>query len=224
MDHWKKSYSSLKLLSKKITAIDEKRGILDILFPSTQRQLIIELPHYDYLRGRVFVDDLKDVIEETPMDFSIYHLILVLYQDFLNQVKKGFKPPKQADDAAAPYKNLASFFLSSKRRYLERPAEEKRVLTQVKENLFSFITTIEESPVQSYQNQPKTAQLTLRMREEDIYRGEVFLHDISAHMDDEYLTIENLIVILYLDFMNRIKVSGNSTTAMQAIIDNFENL
>ncbi|MGE8081364.1 hypothetical protein [Peribacillus loiseleuriae] len=224
MDPWKKSYSSLKLLSKKITTIDEKRGILDILFPSTLRQLIIELPHYDYLRGRVFVDDLKDVIEETPVDFSIYHLILVLYHDFLNQVKKGFKPLKPTDDTSTPYKNLASFFLSSKRRYLERPVEEKRVLTQVKENLFSFVTTIEESTVQSYQNKPKTAELTIRMREEDIYRGEVFLHDISTHMDDECLTIEDLIVILYLDFMNRIKESGNSKAAMQAIIDNFENL
>ncbi|MEX6702744.1 hypothetical protein ABS315_24625 [Peribacillus frigoritolerans] len=40
---------------------------------------------------------------------------------------------------------------------------------------------------------------------------------------DEELPIEGLLVILFMDFLKRIKEKGNSSQAMKAILFNFED-
>ncbi|MEY9870361.1 hypothetical protein ABIE66_005867 [Peribacillus sp. B2I2] len=54
----------------------------------------------------------------------------------------------------------------------------------------------------------KRAEDTLRIKESEIYRGEVFLHDISPYLIDVELTVEDLLVILFMDFLKRIKEKG----------------
>ncbi|MFE5430710.1 hypothetical protein [Peribacillus simplex] len=40
---------------------------------------------------------------------------------------------------------------------------------------------------------------------------------------DEELKVEDLLVILFMDFLKRIKEKGNSSLAMKAILLNFED-
>ncbi|MEE3956056.1 hypothetical protein [Peribacillus frigoritolerans] len=96
---------------------------------------------------------------------------------------------------------------------------EKRVLKQVTTNLFSFEQREEEIEVTS---EEKLAEITLRIKESEISRGEVFLHDISPYLMDEEFTVEDLLVILFMDFLQRIKVKGNSSQVMKAILLSFE--
>ncbi|MGW8428890.1 hypothetical protein ACWGJQ_26165 [Peribacillus simplex] len=72
-------------------------------------------------------------------------------------------------------------------------------------------------------SEEKRAEITLRIKESEIYRGEIFLHDISPYLMDEELTVEDLLVILFMDFLKRIKEKGNSSQAMKAILWNFED-
>ncbi|MCQ6275906.1 hypothetical protein JMM81_13210 [Bacillus sp. V3B] len=172
------------------------------------RYLKIEIPYYEYLRGEVFVEDIKDLFEEAQ-DLTLYHLIVLLYFDFLGQVKKGTK-----------YEQLCPFLISSKKKYLDQPTVQKRVLKQVTPHLLSFEQREEEIEVTS---QEKKAEITLRVKESEIYRGEIFLHDSSPYLMDEELTVEDLLVILFLDFLQSVKEKGNSTQVMKTILVNFEN-
>ena len=72
-------------------------------------------------------------------------------------------------------------------------------------------------------SEEKRAEITLRIKESEIYRGEIFLDYISPFLIDEELTVENLIVILFMDFLQRVKEKGNSTQVMKSILLNFEN-
>ncbi|MGW8425474.1 hypothetical protein ACWGJQ_08260 [Peribacillus simplex] len=49
----------------------------------------------------------------------------------------------------------------------------------------------------------KRAEITFRIKESEIYRGEVFLHDISPYLMDEELKVEDFLVILFMDFLKR---------------------
>lgn len=205
----KKSYSQFNLLSNKLLyGTKVKKGFFDYFLPK-YRYLQIEVPYYEFLRGEVFVEDMKDLFEEAPQNLSLYHLIALLYFDFLEQVKKGAK-----------YEQLCPFLISSKKKFLERQMIEKRVLKQVTTNLFSFEQREEEIEVTT---EEKRAEITLRIKESEIYRGEVFLHDISPYLMDEELKVEDLLVILFMDFLKRIKEKGNSSQAMKAILLNFED-
>ncbi|MFK9119555.1 hypothetical protein ACJEBK_22125 [Peribacillus frigoritolerans] len=205
----KKSYSQFSLLSNKLLyGTKEKKGFFDYLLPK-YRYLQIEVPYYEFLRGEVFVEDMKDLFEEAPQNLSLYHLIALLYFDFLEQVKKGAK-----------YDEICPFLISSKKKFLERPMVQKRVLKQLTSNLFSFEQREEEIEVTS---EEKRAEITLRIKESEIYRGEVFLHDISPYMKGEELTVEDLLVILFMDFLQSIKEKGNSSQVMKAILLNYED-
>jgi hypothetical protein len=68
-----------------------------------------------------------------------------------------------------------------------------------------------------------TVEITLRIKESEIYRGEVFLHDISPFLMSEEITVEEILVILYMDFLQRVKEKGNSIQVMKNILLNFEN-
>ncbi|MEE3955909.1 hypothetical protein [Peribacillus frigoritolerans] len=205
----KKSYSQFSLLSNKLLyGTKEKKGFFDYLLPK-YRYLQIEVPYYEFLRGEVFVEDMKDLFEEAPQNISLYHLIALLYFDFLEQVKKGAK-----------YEQICPFLISSKKKFLERPMVQKRVLKQLTSNLFSFEQREEEIEVTS---EEKRAEITLRIKESELYRGEVFLHDISPYMRGEELTVEDLLVILFMDFLQSIKEKGNSSQVMKAILLNYED-
>ncbi|NCT39946.1 hypothetical protein GTW56_29920 [Bacillus sp. EB93] len=102
----KKSYSQFSLLSNKLLyGTKEKKGFFDYLLPK-YRYLQIEVPYYEFLRGEVFVEDMKDLFEEAPQNLSLYHLIALLYFDFLEQVKKGAK-----------YEQICPFLISSKKNF-----------------------------------------------------------------------------------------------------------
>lgn len=211
MESWKKSYSQLKLLANKVLQNEEKRGLFNSLFFGNQRYLVLNLPYFDFLRGKVYVNDLIELLEDAPHDLTIFDLINALYIDFMHQVKKGLS-----------FKKIAPFLIDSKKKYLLPQVEERRVLKQVRENIFSFEPVREVVQIQREENE--MAEITIRMREDSIYRGEIFLNDVSAFMNGEVITFEELLSILYLDFIHRIKENGNSITVMESILDNLDLL
>ena len=203
----KKSYSRIGLLKEFLFRDEEKRGFLDYWF-SRKRMITIEIPYYDYLRGKIFIEDLRDSYKDhVPITFDISALIYMLYDDFLLQVKRG-----------ANHKDIAKYLLSCKDQFKK---EEKRVLKQVSSHVFEF-EVIDEDEEESYENesgmQNQTAYLDIILKETELLRAEVLLYDLEQFLNDEAILVEELMKYIYLDFVTKVKVSGNSKQIQKSIV------
>lgn len=206
----RKSYSKLNLLQKKLQGLSSTKSLFDYIF-GNGKYLTIILGYYDYLRGEVFIDDMFDMYEDVPRGFNLAVLIHVLYKDFITQIKKG-----------NINKQVAGFLLSGKERYLRENKVEKRVMKAVTEHVFTF-ESIEEEIIEEEVEKEKKAHVTIQMKESELLRGEIFLHDLSPFLKGEHLTIEDLLIILYLDFINQIKEQGNSMKVQKNILSHLKS-
>lgn len=201
----KKSYSNLNLLQQKLTGTSSPKGFFEYIFHN-RKYLTLVIGYYDYLRGKVFIEDMLDLYEDVPLGFDLAVLIHLLYRDFITQIKKGTE-----------FKQVAGFLLSGKADYLGKKRTEKRVMKALTEHVFSYEST-EEEIIETKPEKEKKAHLTIRIKESEILRGEIFLHDLSPYLKEEHITIEDLLTILYSDFINQIKKHGNSEKVQKNIL------
>lgn len=201
----KKSYSNLNLLQQKLTGASSSKGFFEYIFHN-RKYLTLVIGYYDYLRGKVFIEDMLDLYEDVPLGFDLAVLIHLLYRDFITQIKKGTE-----------FKQVAGFLLSGKADYLGKKRTEKRVMKALTEHVFSYEST-EEEIIETKPEKEKKAHLTIRIKESEILRGEIFLHDLSPYLKEEHITIEDLLTILYSDFINQIKKHGNSEKVQKNIL------
>lgn len=204
----KKSYSSLNILQEKLSGLVESRGFFGFLF-SNRKYLTISLPYYDFIRGKVFLEDLRDnFVEESPPPFGLDDLIYLLYDDFLQQIKRG----------NAKHDQIAQYLLSGLNRHFQVTKKEKRIMKPISQSSFEF-ELIEEEDIEMQQEKGKTAYLTIRMRESEILRAEVLLHDLEPNLGSTEVSIEQVIAITYLDFIEKVKSEGNSLKVQKAILN-----
>ncbi|KMY42771.1 hypothetical protein [Peribacillus loiseleuriae] len=130
--------------------------------------------------------------------FRVSCLDSLTLSDFITHIKKGTQ-----------FKQVARFLLSGKVNYLGKKRTEKRVMKALMEHVFSY-ESIEEEIIDVKPEKEKEAHLTIRIKDSEILRGEIFLHDLSPFLNEQHITIEDLLTILYLDFIKQIKEHGNS--------------
>lgn len=207
-----KSFSNLNLLQSRQYISPFKKGFSRLLRLDTGI-LTLTLPYYDYLRGLVFIDDVKRVYEEeTPSLFDLAALISLLHDDFIYHTQKGVRDHQQT----------ASFLLHAKRTYLKRTSlQQTRKMKKVHSNTFAFELEEEEVPVQQKKKEDN-AVIEMALREAKIQRTEILLYDISPYLQDEWITVEELITILYLDFIDKVKREGNTEKLMNSILKGLE--
>ena len=175
-------------------------------FKNNKKLISIEIPYVDYIRGNVFIDDLRDNFHETPYRFDVPQLMYLLYDDFLNQIKKG-----------ADNKEIAQFLIRGKQQYFNKKVIEKRVMKQVTSNFFQFENG--QEVIEGQNEKEKKVCLELKIRENVLLRGEILLHDIDDYMKDEHVTIEEIFAIRYLDFIRNVKQKGNSVQVQRSILE-----
>jgi hypothetical protein len=204
METLKKSYSEFNILQERMTGSAKEKGLLQYLF-TNRKYVTITIPYYQYLRGLIFIDDLRDNYPDTvSYNYSMADLLHMLYSDFLNQVKRGVSNEE-----------VAAYLKQSMATYFPIKMVEKRVFKEISSTLFKFEEVEEE-----YEeiDEEKYAYLDIRMREKIILRGEVLIHDLSPYMDGVRATVEQLVAIIYLDFIKQIQEKGNSTAVQNAIV------
>lgn len=210
----KKSFSKLNLLSQDY--ISPFKSGLSKLFQLDLAKLTIILPYYDYLRGLVFIDDVKQVFEdEAPEELDLAALLSLLHDDFLYHTQKGVRS----------HQETVNFLLNGKKTYLKKPKKnQKGNLKQVHLNTFIFVHEEDEDNVEEEIEQPEEDNMVIEMvmRKAKIQRTEILLYDLSSYMDQDRITVEELITILYLDFIDRIKKGGNNEKIMRSIIKGVE--
>lgn len=206
MGNLNKSLSSYNVLRDRLAGKPVEANFFKFIFQN-RKYLTLCIDYYDYLRGKIFIEDLIDSHEDVPHQFDLAVLIYLLYKDFLNQVKQGVE-----------HKQIADFLLSSKKKYSKQEKVEKRVLKPISKHVFNMETYEEPIETNPDQEADKKAYLDIRIRESELLRAEVLLHDISEHLKGQSLSVEDLLTFLYLDFINLIKSKGNTTHIQKNIL------
>ena len=207
-----KSFSKLNLLSQEY--ISPFRSEFVKWFQLDHATLTITLPYYDYLRGLVFIDDVQQVYEEkAPEQVDLAALLSLLYDDFLYHTRKGVRS----------HQETITFLLNGKRTYVKKP-QPKRKGNMKHVQLTTFIFDQEEEKEVEERAQPEedTIVIEMAMRKAKIRRTDILLYDLSQSMEQERITVEELITVLYLDFIDRIKKVGNNEKVMRSIIKGME--
>ncbi|EFV75004.1 MULTISPECIES: hypothetical protein [Cytobacillus] len=215
-----KSFSRLGLLKNKFQ--EETQSFWQIIKEPSNKYIEIEIPYYDYLRGNVLISDMKRVMDDCP-SIDLAKLIYLLYLQFLYQVRKGVttvKNKKQGFDL-----NTLGYKLISLRNDCVAP----KLVEKVRVEDFNQITPTtwvleerEEEVEKPTRGKPKYAYLTIRMKTEEIYRGEILLNDLNHINEEVNFGVEELMAILYIDFINKIKQEGNDEKVMKSIIASYE--
>jgi len=208
----KKSYSRLNILQERFSAFGEARGFFKHMI-SQRRVLTVTVPYYEYLRGIVFCDDLRDNYgEEVPFQFDLTLLIFLLYDDFLTQIKRG----------SAKNDQIAAYLQAGKKKYFQQRITEKRIMKPLTRHVFAFETVEEEGEPEVISESPKKAYLDIRMKETEVLRGEVLLNDLEPYMEGIDISIEEMITVIYLDFIENIKQQGNSAKVQKSILSHLK--
>lgn len=205
----KKSYSSWNLLKEQLSG-EDNRGFFRYLF-TNRKYITVKIPYIDYIRGKVFIQDLRDNFkEEVPFQFDFSILLYMLYDDYLTQIKRGVNPG-----------HIADYLITGTKSYFPNKVKEKRIMKPLTKNIFAF-ETVEEEYIEPDEyvepEEDKTAYLELRVKESEILRGEVLIHDLEPFLNGLQLSIEEMITIIYLDFIKSVKQDGNSLKVQRSIL------
>jgi hypothetical protein len=174
----------------------------------SRKYLTVTIPYFDYLRGKVFIQDLRDNFEdEVPYQFDFAVLLYMLYDDFLSQVKRGL----------AKHEQIANYLVSGKKRYYKKKITHKRIMKPLTQHVFTF-ETVEEEGEYDKPDEEKNAYIELRMRESEVLRAEVLLHDLQPYTKDILINVEEMIGIVYLDFIQQVKSEGNTLKVQKSIL------
>lgn len=139
---------------------------------SQKRILTVAVPYYEYLRGIVFCDDLRDNFgDEVPFQFDLTLLLFLLYDDFLDQIKKG----------SAKNEQIANYLLAGKKKYFQQRTVEKRIMKPLTPYVFTFETVEEEKEPELISGAQKKAYLDIRVKETEVLRGEILVNDLEPY-------------------------------------------
>lgn len=216
-----KSFSKFNLIKSKLN--EGKKSLLDIILEPKFKYVDIEIPHYDYLRGNVLLSDLEMVEEDCP-NIDIGQLINLLYIQFLHRIRKGSGVDEQGRKKILDLNILGQQIASKMEHYqiLDSPVTRKkqRKLAPASPNLFTLqeFEVVENRTIQREQ----VAIVTVRMKISELYRGEILLNDIYNINNEYEIQLEQLIAMLYIDFITIIKQEGNTEAILKNIIDAFE--
>lgn len=178
------------------------KGFIDY-FSNNKKVVELTISYYDYIRGNIFIDDTREAYQDVPYMFNVSALIYILYDDFMSEIKKG-----------TSHKDIATYLLQGKKRHLEKIRKEKRIMKQVSKNLLSFESEYEEEPVE----EDKIVDISIKMRQAEILRGEILLHDLEMYMNGVEITFEEMLQIIYLNFIVEVKEKGNTQQVQKALI------
>ncbi|MEJ9232588.1 hypothetical protein LAV79_24690 [Peribacillus butanolivorans] len=185
-------YSKANLIDEELSLIGSTNFIGKMLHKMNKSSMIllsIEVPLNSYLRTEVFCEDIQD-ITETPFDQR--DLLTLLYEDFLYEAKIN-------PDLKKVFKVLTR---------LEHESGKTAVLEKKTDSIFKLIHKEQHKELKS---------LDVRMRRKYALRGEIILADMEDPHPNHGYTIERVLELLYMDFIDDFR-KGDNTEVIKKII------
>lgn len=202
-----KPLSKMDLLSKGLQDLTEnKKGLYSYLLAKFEKyarnELHIKLPHYEVLRANSFLDDVMELTDHSVY-LTLEDLIALLYHQFLIQVR-----------STAKFSTLGQKILNKK---IELAEKEQKIVTTFEEINPNHWALVEKK----VPSKMKTKQITVEFHRKYLERGEIFLYDLIKISPKFSMTLEELVTILVIDFVQEVE-KGNSKKVMDQIIKAFE--
>lgn len=177
-------YSAANLIDEELTFIGASDFVSKMVYKMTKSSTIslkIEVPLSLYLRAEVLCED---IMELSDLPFCQKDLMNLLYNDFLLFAKKKPEP-------------MAIFTLLNK---LEKEIGRASTL-QLQADTNTFKRIQRKNPVQM-------KFLNCSMRRKFVLRGEVMLADMEEVQEGHGFTIERVLELLYMDFIEKFRRGG----------------
>lgn len=89
-------------------------------------------------------------------------------------------------------------------------------------HLFQY-EEIEEMDDENEETKEKFTYIEIRYSEKMILKGEFLLYNITLFLDSTSITVEQLISIIYLNFIKRVQKHGNSVTVQQTFLKKLQS-
>jgi hypothetical protein len=215
------SFYSYEIQSKHL----KKRSLLERLVKKIEMALNLDIvklnltmKYIDVLRGYAFIDDLKETFGENHPEcktLNISDIISILYEDFIKQIKNGNQN----------HKVVAEFLLDGKLRYIDSMKKNvpyERRFKQITPNTFIYEDVeLEDDDIDDdvdEENLEETVYVEIFIKEKFVNRGKILLYDLEPYLKGEKITIEDVISIRYLNFIDQLRVEGNNRKVMKAIL------
>jgi len=160
--------------------------------------LRIRAPRYFFLRATVFIDDILE-LSRGQVQIQLPELISLLYDNFLAKIRAGVDMQEHL------------YSLRKTLQYFEPPLE----LSQKSENHWALSNS-------TGREKQKKVSLNLAVRKTAAYRGEVFLYDLEYFDGSFTMTVEELVTLLFMEFIEAIRI-GNVERVMKDILHFIES-
>ncbi|PGQ88321.1 hypothetical protein [Priestia megaterium] len=188
-----KKYSSSNLLQKELTQGSKNSFFGKLLYEfdkSSTKTLTLLVPMDVFVRAQVFCEDIEDL---SGMEFTQADLIDILYMDFLTEIKA--KPDHQG---------IFNMLIQ-----LERGSgKDLGIVRSKKGSVFEVIHEFRDKNME---------ELKVKFRRKLILRGEILLADLESVFPDHGFMLENVLELLYCDFINNYR-KGNNKKAVKEIL------
>lgn len=168
--------------------------VLGRLLNTNDVLLMLNIPKSLYFRGEIFCDDIEDL---SNVQFNQYHLMEILYNDFLMYIKRNPNPQ-------VIYSKL-----------LQLKESDVPIYTYTKDMSKNQLSNIIDMAKQTNGEHYKVFQF--RMKKKSALRGEVLLADLYEAFPEHQFTLESVMELLYCDFICQIK-RGDGEKAVESIV------
>jgi len=194
-----RKFSQLDLIHNAV--VSGAGEVINRFFESKYATVTIKIPKYDYLRGKVLVSDINDLLEDENKPYTLEELFQLLFEDLLKQMAYGDLMQNQKKQGSFDIETMANFFMNKKEEIYISESGTEQTWIQETPNLFK----IEDRVISK---KADFIEFPLRILKKVALRGEVFLYDMAEVYPGFNLTLEEAIAIHYCHVMKNVK-QGN---------------
>lgn len=171
------------------------------IFSRNKRLVKIEVraEKVDLDRAAVFISDLNKITKGALAELSIDHLIHILYDDFLLTVRENMTDVK-VDANSITQEEVVSSLLEKRKIYFPRSKRDEAGEHSV--------------------SRKRWLMYIIHLQKDAAQRGDVFLSDAAYEYYDFEMSLDELISILFLDFVAQLR-KGNQKKLVNALLDRF---
>ncbi|MFD2614655.1 hypothetical protein [Paenibacillus gansuensis] len=182
-------------ISQKIRRMSGEDSWADLLFRSKRLvSLKVRAEEIDFERVEVFIADINKKTRGAFAEFTVEHMIYVLYEDFLVQIRENLNEEK-VDEETVTMKDTVNGLLRMRNVYFPRKKGETAI-------------------------RKRWALMEIRLKRETAQRGRVFLYDANTVFPEFEMSLEELLSILFCDFVSQLR-RGNQKDLVRTLIDKF---
>ncbi|MFC4812790.1 hypothetical protein [Paenibacillus sp. GCM10023250] len=171
------------------------------LFKRSKRviRLKVRAEEIDFTRAEVFIGDINKKTKGAFAELTVEHLVHILYADFLLHIRENLSERKETKDSVTMEDTVKSL-------------QQKR--------LFYFPRQRSGEAVNQFASPKMWALMEVQFLRENVKRGEVFLYDAEATFPPFQMEVDELISILFVDFIAQLR-RGNQQVLINGLIDRF---